>query len=161
MRDMAWKDAIVQVLKNTSDPMHYTEIAEAIAEQELRSDFGATPAASVAAAITMSMQKDGTECPFLRISRGYYSLKESEETLTISPAGESEQEEENEETSLINAFGMYWRRDYVYWASVPKMLGNSHCPAKPSISAIKRAFIYYMMEAKWSMWDGQASYLLV
>ena len=40
MADLNWRDAIIQVLKGSREVMHYTEIAEAIAKQELRKEFG-------------------------------------------------------------------------------------------------------------------------
>ena len=75
MADLSWRDAILRVLQDRSEPMHYTAIAEAIAEQELRSEFGATPAASVAATISVSLQNEGAGCPFVRIARGTYALR--------------------------------------------------------------------------------------
>lgn len=156
MPDLAWKDAIVQVLRNTSDPMHYTEIAEAIAEQKLRSDFGATPAASVAATITISMQNEGTASPFIRISRGYYSLKDSEETTAVGFAEESEQEEAEEETSLINAFGMYWRRDYVYWVSSSQILGQQQ-PSSEAVDFCSQKGVYLLYDGSKVVYVGRAS----
>ena len=46
MKNLPWKDAIVEVLKETSEPRHYAAIADRIAELELRTDFGATPAST-------------------------------------------------------------------------------------------------------------------
>jgi len=46
-KNLGWREAIIEVLKAAAEPLHYTDIAEQIAEQGLRSDFGATPAASV------------------------------------------------------------------------------------------------------------------
>jgi hypothetical protein len=47
MSNLSWRDAIIKVLQTAREPMHYTDIAERVAELELRSDFGATPATSV------------------------------------------------------------------------------------------------------------------
>ncbi len=47
MAELSWRDAITVVLKDNSGPMHYTAIAEAIAERGLRTEFGATPANDV------------------------------------------------------------------------------------------------------------------
>ena len=40
MSDLDWREAIIQVLKGSREVMRYTEIAEAIAKQELRREFG-------------------------------------------------------------------------------------------------------------------------
>jgi HB1/ASXL restriction endonuclease-like protein with HTH domain len=37
MPNLSWKDAIIRVLQDSPGAMHYTEIAEAIAKQNLRS----------------------------------------------------------------------------------------------------------------------------
>ena len=43
MPELGWREAITRVLQGRFDPMHYTAIAEAIAQQGLRTEFGATP----------------------------------------------------------------------------------------------------------------------
>jgi len=44
MPDLSWREAISQVRGVASEPMHYTEIAEAIAEQGLKTEVGTKPA---------------------------------------------------------------------------------------------------------------------
>jgi hypothetical protein len=121
MPNPGWRDAIIQVLQQSAEPMHYAEIAEAIVEQGLRANVGATPARTVSATITNSL-KDGLDrSPFVRVGTGYYSLKESvqaaPQVLPIKAEGDTEN------TGLINAFGMYWTRDNVLWTSRPRILG--------------------------------------
>jgi hypothetical protein len=55
--------------------LHYTNIAEEIKERELRSDLGATPANSVNATVTFSLQKDGDASPFVRLGNGVIALR--------------------------------------------------------------------------------------
>src|SRR3989442_101561 len=109
--------------------MHYTEIAEAIAGRGLRSEFGATPAASVNATISVSLQNEGASSPFLRVGRGVYALRTpgGQPRPSVSPP----QEEEPDDTGLINAFGMYWARDNVLWTSAPKILGQQQPGSTP------------------------------
>src|ERR1039458_6781237 len=119
---MDWKDAIVTVLQDAKVPMHYTEIAEQIALRSLRDELTATPANTVVAIITTSLKNDGDRSPFSRTSRGYYSLRGAEQR---APVLEQESETEtSEETGLVNAFGMFWERSKVLWASQPKILGQ-------------------------------------
>src|SRR5262245_52960210 len=77
MPELGWREAIVQVLKGHSEPMHYAAIAEAIADQGLRTEFGATPAASVNSIISVSIQNEAEKSPFLRVGRGLYALRET------------------------------------------------------------------------------------
>ena len=69
MPNLSWKDAIVKVLQDSPEAMHYADIAEAIAKQNLRSDFGATPAATLNAVISISIQNEQSASPFIRVDR--------------------------------------------------------------------------------------------
>ena len=77
MADLNWRDAIQKVLEGENDPVHYTEIAEKIVAQGLRTQVGATPAASVAAELSTSLKQEGDGSPFERVSRGYYRLRDA------------------------------------------------------------------------------------
>lgn len=128
MPDISWRDAITQVLQSSSEAMHYADIAEAIAEQQLRTEFGATPAATVNSIISTSLQNDGNNSPFIRVDRGRYWLRQLAEN-TAAPAAQLQQSAslvvaEPDETGLINAFGMYWSRNNVLWTSMPRILGQ-------------------------------------
>jgi HB1, ASXL, restriction endonuclease HTH domain len=72
MQDLAWRDAIIRVLTDSAEELHYTEIADRIAEKGLRRDFGATPATFVTTAIYLSLKNDRDNSPFMRVGRGYY-----------------------------------------------------------------------------------------
>lgn len=54
-REMTWKDAIQEVLKQAGGSMHYKDIAEQIVSLGLRRNVGATPAAIVAAQLGVSI----------------------------------------------------------------------------------------------------------
>jgi len=124
MPDLSWRDSITAVLKDSADPLHFTEIARRVAEKGLRKQFGATPAASVAAELSTSLKGDGESSPFEKVSRGIYRLRQHEGGQTAAAeAAEAEVEEAEPETGLINAFGMYWRRENVLW-SQPKLFGQ-------------------------------------
>lgn len=123
MAELGWKDAIVKVLSKAGEPMHYTDITEAIATNGLKTKFGATPAASVAATISLSLQNDGEASPFLKVSRGVYTLRSPKgEPFVKAPMPSIE--EQKDETGFINAFGMYWKRENVLWTTSPRLLGQ-------------------------------------
>jgi hypothetical protein len=104
--------------------MHYTEIAEAIAEQGLRSDLGATPATSVSATIAAHLEKE-----VVRVTRGYYALAPSSRGAVRT--SEQPLNAESDETGLINAFGMYWARSLVLWSPTPRILGQQQPSSNP------------------------------
>jgi HB1, ASXL, restriction endonuclease HTH domain len=120
MPDLSWRDAVTQVLENSATPMHYTEVAQAIVDQHLRDEVGATPQQTVNVVISQSIKDDGEGSPFVRIDRGLYWLR------TKYQGGNAPAEEPPAEPSpgLINAFGMYWSRSAVTWNSKPKILGR-------------------------------------
>jgi len=118
MPDLSWKDAITSVLEESKEPMHYAEIAEAIAERKLRTSFGATPASTVNATLSMSLENDGTRSPFVRVGRGLYFLRDLQPEQKSQIAEDGVQE--SDETGLINAFGMYWSRDAVPWSAATR-----------------------------------------
>ena len=131
MPDLGWREAVVKVLERNGEAMHYTEIAEAIAKQKLRKDFGATPATSVNVAISYSIKNDGAKSPFLRVDRGIYRLRDLPSEARSSAETPTE-ENGAEETGFINAFGIYWEREKVGWAPVsPKLLGRQQPESKP------------------------------
>lgn len=157
MPDLGWREAIVQVLQDAGEPMHYTDIAEAIADQELRSDFGATPAASVNATISMSLQNDRDGSPFVRVARGQYYLRNAPERLaTPGAAPEDEGVSTTEETGLINAFGMYWARDKVLWKTTPQILGQQQ-PGSTPVDFSGQKGVYLLHDARDVVYVGRTT----
>lgn len=122
-RNLSWRDAILEVLRSSPEAMHYADIAEAIAERELRTEFGATPATTVSVTISGSLQKDGDKSPFIRVSQGLYWLRNPPAQVTAKQEAAAAVSDADE-AGLINAFGMYWSRDKVLWRATPKILGQ-------------------------------------
>lgn len=52
MSDLKWKEAIIKVLEEEKKALHYTVIAELIAEKGYRKSLGATPQDTVSANMT-------------------------------------------------------------------------------------------------------------
>ena len=115
--DLSWREAVIEVLKTSPEAMHYTEIAEAVAERGLKQTVGATPAQTVNAMITTSIKTEGEKSPFQRTERGRYRLRNGVELPTGG-------DDDSPETGLINAFGMFWARDSVAWDKKPRLWGR-------------------------------------
>lgn len=130
-RSISWADAIQLVLREHDDPMRYEEIAQEILDRGLREPTP-TPAATVSATLSMSLQREGVNSPYVRVRRGVYALRTSSarataplSTATAPPstshaqvAGAQEPDDAAADAAsmgLINAFGMFWRRDEVHW----------------------------------------------
>lgn len=149
MADLTWRDAILRVLRGASEAMHYTEVAEAIAEQGLRSDLGATPATSVSATIAAQLERE-----VVRVSRGYYALAPSAGGATR--LSESPPDSESDETGLINAFGMYWARSLVLWSSTPRILGQQQ-PGSNPVDFCGQRGVYLLHDGRQVVYVGRTT----
>ncbi|MBN1395642.1 MAG: hypothetical protein JW959_11510 [Pirellulales bacterium] len=135
MQDMGWKEAIIEVLHGETEPLHYTDITDLIVERQLKTEFGATPAKSVSATITISLNNDGEDSPFIRVGRGHYALRSTlaseleESSSSDYSSSDSDDEDETAEMGLIKAFGMYWKRDAIRWIATPRILGQQQLGA--------------------------------
>jgi hypothetical protein len=154
-KNLSWRDAIVEVLKDAAEPLHYTDIAEQIAERELKTDFGATPAASVNATMTVSLQNEGDASPFVRMGRGLYALRTAVGAMGAT-AILPQAMEEPDETGLINAFGMYWSRDKVLWKSSPRILGQQQ-PGSSPVDFAGQKGVYLLHDARIVVYVGRTT----
>jgi hypothetical protein len=155
MPNLPWRDAITKVLQGSADPMHYTEIAEAIAKDNLRTDLGATPASTVNSVISTSIQSDGNSSPFVRVERGRYWLK----GLVSSeiPGGEQQPPTgETDDTGLINAFGMYWSRDKILWTASPRILGQQQLGSIP-VDFFGQKGVYLLYDGREVVYVGRTT----
>jgi hypothetical protein len=136
--EKSWKEAIIKVLSESAEPLHYREIAEHILSRGYYKTDGATPAATVNSQIASSIRHEGEHSPFIRVSKGIFALKSSAvlvpETLP-SPTAMAELKslvEADVESSdaIIHSLGMYWQRDLVVWRSEPRIYGKQTSSAK-------------------------------
>ncbi|WP_182277984.1 HTH domain-containing protein [Granulicella sp. 5B5] len=121
---MSWREAAIEVLKDKPEGMLYTEITQQIIDRGLRTKLGATPDSSLNTTLSESIRWDGANTPFERIGPGRYRLRSTSAGAlpsAVPPALASleaeEIEEKKETTGLINAFGMFWSREKVQWAT--------------------------------------------
>lgn len=146
---MPWRRAILKVLSEAREPLHYSEIAQRILDNGLRQQGGATPAATVAATISMYMQND-----LVRVDRGVYALASSSSeaasrTATDGPvASESEPptatESDADDTGFLNAFGMFWRREEVDWEQRGQTLLGAQLKAAQPINFADQVGVYIL-----------------
>ncbi|QOJ15993.1 MAG: hypothetical protein HRU75_08145 [Planctomycetia bacterium] len=144
---------MIRVLSDANGPMHYSDIADAIAERELRQELGATPANSVNGCIFVSMQREGDRSPFVRLSRGMYALRQGNGLVTDS---RSVDESEADETGLINAFGMYWARSSVLWSAHPRVLGHQH-PGSSPVDFCEQKGVYLLHDGHAVVYVGRTT----
>jgi hypothetical protein len=123
--NMPWVDAIVQILRESKEPMHYADITEAIIDRKLRKDVGATPTYTVNANIAWSIKHEPEKTPFIRVGRGLYVLRASAQSGGPVSAPDMPPPETGveENAGIVRALGMFWRRDMIDWRGTPELLG--------------------------------------
>jgi len=157
MSDLGWRDAILQILSSSPNAMHYADIAEAITTQGLRTNVGATPSSTVNSYISTSLNEDGENSPFIRVDRGLYWVREKAEQGPIinsetldADAGEAAG------TGLINAFGMYWARNQVLWAGMPRLLGQQQSASK-AVDFSEQKGVYLLHDGRSVVYVGRTT----
>jgi len=133
---LPWHDAIIEVLSEHQEAMHYADIADAVLEGGLRDDGGATPANSANAVITKNLKEEGENSVFVRVGRGEYMLRDLHEESGAVQNGSGSlnmtfTEESKEFGDIVHAFGMYWQRDLVDWSkTAPSLYGKQNRKAR-------------------------------
>lgn len=157
MADMQWKQAIAKVLRDSGEPMHYADIAQAIIDQGYRRNVGATPAATVSANLSESMRA-GSKSQFVKVDRGVYALRGIDRAPRPAPQEESDEAEEtSREMGLINAFGMFWSRSQVAWQSrMPRLLGVQQTGSTP-VNFTEQAGVYVLYDVHRPIYVGRVT----
>ncbi len=156
--DMGWRDAIAEVLKTSDTPLHYSDIAQAIIDRGYRQNVGATPAATVAAILSMSLKQDGESSPFVRVARAMYALRGGSPSTAAGSETDDEPDEATEDAAqmgLINAFGMFWQRNDVYWLNRdPRLLGVQQSGSSP-VNFSGQAGVYLLYDGNRVIYVGR------
>ena len=153
--EMTWQKAVQKVLQEAGGPMHYKEIAEQIVTLGLRKSVGATPAATVSANLTTSINKLGRRSPYEKVGKGEYCLRQSGSGSTAKPAVELADDEEKQ-YGIITSFGMFWRRDFVRWSTSPALLGMQQIGAEP-VEFGKQSGIYLLYDGREVIYVGRTT----
>ena len=153
MADLSWEDAIIYILQHSEESLHYAEIAQRVAELNLRKRIGANPARVVATILSRSL--GDPDSPFQRVARGQYTLKEQVNVHSNSDTKISEAPEDESESGALQAFGMYWKRDYVSWSGPPKLIGRQGLGAS-SVNFSDQVGVYLLHDRDRVIYVGRA-----
>lgn len=155
-KEMTWRKAIEKVLSDASGAIHYRDLTDIIVQNGLRSNIGATPAATVSAHLTTAIKKEGSECLFQKIGKGLYIWKSKVGTSQHPISQEVVAEEEEQQYDIITSFGMFWRRESIEWVSTPKILGMQQIGADP-VDFHKQLGIYLLYDGREVIYVGRAA----
>jgi len=151
--DLPWNQAIQRVLGATTNALSCEEIAHKITETGLRSAVGATPASTIASYLSISLRE--ADSPYLRVSRGYYTLKNRDQAIANTSEDISEVAAEAE-TGALRAFGMFWRRDQVIWTGTPRLVGRQGSGAS-DVNFSDQTGVYLLHDRERVIYVGRAT----
>lgn len=144
--------------------LHYTVIAELIAERGYRKSLGATPQDTVSANLTTDINTNKEKSIFAKVDRGYYILRkfldDSSQLLTDDEEIKGtetiyETKPKKESYKIINAFGIYWNRNLVHWKTIPDLLGIQQIGAS-EVNFKDQIGIYLLHDSRETIYVGQA-----
>lgn len=170
--NMSWREAIERVLVEEARSLHYSEISELILSKGYYKTEGATPDATVNAQITSSIKYQGGKSPFLKVSRGTYTLSGAKPagvstapasaTIALPPAtpkvlkeAQTAGVEDELDESVIRCLGMYWQRDLVVWKRDPRVFGKQQAMSKPVDFGVQRG-IYILYDHHTVVYVGRS-----
>lgn len=156
-KQLTWRAAIEKVLRDASGAMHYQDLTDKIVELRLRTDLGATPAATVSAHLSVGIKNEGSDCPWQKIGRGLYVWKANAGIKANAPALVIEEDEtEEKQYAVVSSFGMFWNRSAVEWRSTPKILGMQEIGAEP-VDFTNQIGIYLLYDGREVIYVGRAT----
>lgn len=161
MADLKWKEAIEKVLTEEKKQLHYTEIAELIAERGYRKSLGATPQDTVSANLTTDIKTKKEKSIFAKTAKGYYVLREFLNQPVDNDTDDNESEIVNDKIvkkdsyKIINAYGIYWSRNLVHWKTQPDLLGVQQIGAT-EVNFKEQIGIYLLHDSRETVYVGQA-----
>lgn len=154
MGEISWQEAIIAVLKEAESALHYQDITERILAKRLKKAAGATPHSTVNAQITSSIKHDGSQSPFVKVSRGTFALRGQLQLTSEDEQNNGQLDEVQYE--VISSFGMFWRRDSIEWITTPKIIGFQQIGAK-TVDFCAQLGIYLFYDGREVIYVGRAT----
>lgn len=160
MSDLKWKEAIAKVFEEEKKALHYTEIAELIAQRGYRKSLGATPQDTVSANMTTDINTNKENSIFAKVDKGIYILRKflNDPSIQITDVSQnliSISRKTVDRIKIINAFGIYWNRNLVHWKSIPDLLGIQQIGAS-EVNFKDQIGIYLLHDSRETIYVGQA-----
>jgi hypothetical protein len=159
--ELTWREAIDRVLGAVTTPLHYRDITERIIADGLRTHVGATPAATVNANISTSINREGHLSPYIRVAKGTFALARKLDLTNqpikekLTPTVEASDESE-EQYDIVSSFGMFWRRSAIQWVASPRLLGMQQIGAT-SVDFTKQLGIYLPYDGREVIYIGRTT----
>lgn len=149
-QNLSWKDAVLKVLRDAGEPLHYTAIAEQIIEQGLLKTKTATPHASVNGNLQRLIRERGKDrVVAIEGQRGWYAMADvAQKFMTEEGAAD------DSGMMKVAAFGLFWRRDLVDWNSGSKLIGQQSEDAG-EVDFADQDGVYFLHDGREVMYVGK------
>jgi hypothetical protein len=156
-RELTWRQAIEKVLKASEEPLRIEDITKAITTQGLKSTLGATPSATVGAALYTGLVTQGDDCPWEKVAKATFRWRhESTQRGFKAEVKAPLSVEVESESSVVTSFGMFWRRDHIRWTKKPSLLGMQQIGAKP-VDFREQLGVYLLYDAREVVYVGRST----
>ena len=118
-QEISWREAVLQVLEDADEPLHYRDIAAEILNRGLKRSAGKTPSDTVAGIISR-LRSEEKRLDIVKSQPGYFHIR-----AAIDTSATPEQEEANDDLDAtdaqrnlaVAAYGLHWERDKVDWSA--------------------------------------------
>jgi hypothetical protein len=166
MTNLSWVEAIKKVLQEQGEPMRVSEITQAILEQKYRTKVGATPNTTVGAILSQPQVRAEIE----KVERGIYRYPPvgvppstpkngSNELLesTASSDASGIADVELDDTGILNAFGLFWRRSEVDWTPSAIRLAGVQLAGSTAVDFSAQVGVYLLYDGSRLVYVGRVS----
>lgn len=156
-KNLPWKESIIRVLKEKGSAMHYTEIADEIVANGYRTKVGANPSYTVNRIINGDINENGINSLFLKTDKAYFILRDKNISMKVIKNFKDTaiKEYEDDVLEIINAFGMYWRREGIVWSNNSKLLGKEQS-ADTEVDFADQKGVYLLYDDNRIIYVGRA-----
>lgn len=152
-RTPTWPEAVLTVLREAQEPLHYTEIARRIIERELKAPIATANSVTVAACRNLRSASGRNGVRPIDNQRGWYALEPVASELNRKII-EDEAAASGSGILKIEAFGLLWRRDRVNWDTGQNLYGQQNKDAIV-VDFADQDGVYFLHDGREVMYVGK------
>ena len=156
--NLTWQEAIVQVLRDAGEPLHYDAITSRIGQQGLY-DFSnsATPYRTVLAELSRILNNNDNpyNLKIQRVAPGTYSYIGESSEKDDTRDGDDQVPLGEDKDALVPAFGLFWERDKVQWDS-GQILGRQ-APSSRTVNFAEQQGVYLLLKGRYVVYVGRTT----
>ena len=154
-QNLSWRDAVLKVLREAGEPLHYGEVADRIMAQRLVNTRTATPHATVNSNLRVLVRETRRRSVENRVvaidgQRGWYVMGDVAENVMAE-----EYASDNNGMIKVAAFGLFWRRDRVDWGDPRRQLMGQQSKDAIEVDFADQDGVYFLHDGREVMYVGK------